>query len=962
MRIRDCYRIAAAVSVMMFFAIPGFGQSFTSDDFDLHNLNTGVWTFTDPVGDVTLALTGTGTSDARVALTLPAGVQHDLWTGVNTAPRILQNATNTNFVLEAKFDSKITSTYQIQGVLVQESDNALMRVDLSSEGSNINLTAANTTDGFASAPTVLLAADVGDTGTAPIWLQVTRTGGTWVIRTSTNGTTFDSIGTFNLAMTVSKVGLWAGNAGPLPAFTMLADYFFDTSDPVEPEDGGATTDVLPPLVYNVSSIAGSSVIQVSWKTDERSTSVLEYGLTAAYGSSVIDNTLRTDHTLQITSLTAETPYHFRIVADDSLDQTTTTGDFLDTTTAVTKPTVVLWHGSNQSFGSIGTAQRWVNILGNVSHPVGIDSLYYELNGGPSVMLSQGPDLRRLQNTGDFNIDIGFDQLSAGANTVHLRARSLFGDVIDTLITVNDNSGAAWPLPYSVAWSTATGLKDSAQVVDGKWEVSSGVARPAEWGYDRAISIGDTTWQDYEVTMKLNVHSINTSSEVFELPSAGPAVGILMRWKGHTDNPIGGQPLPGYLPLGAVGWIHWTDASTTQWELLGNNLTEEVTSATPAFSFNTEYYFKMQVKTYPGVGGYYRFKAWKTSESEPSTWLLNAQESLTDPQFGSMLILAHHVEVDIDDVQIIATPADVIPPVISGIASEPGPTSAYITWTTDEPATRRVAYGLTTSYGDTAEVGGELSLTHGVPITGLNPSATYHYMILSADNDGNLGTSADGTFTTEAPAAATTLVSDEFNAGSLSGFWSPFDPKGDGTFATAGAVLELGVPAGTAHDLWTNGNDVVRVMQNANDTDFEVEVKWNSFVFGSLTEYRIQGILVEQDADDLIRFDFTSSPAGPHIFAAAFNNGFVRDSIRVKVDSTIVEATGIAPVWLRVKREGNVWTQSYSIDGTTWKIGAVFHHAMTVAKVGLFVGNAGSAPPVFAGTIDYFRTDGVVVNL
>ncbi|MCC6397829.1 MAG: hypothetical protein IT282_12490 [Bacteroidetes bacterium] len=29
---------------------------------------------------------------------------------------------------------------------------------------------------------------------------------------------------------------------------------------------------------------------------------------------------------------------------------------------------------------------------------------------------------------------------------------------------------------------------------------------------------------------------------------------------------------------------------------------------------------------------------------------------------------------------------------------------------------------------------------------------------------------------------------------------------------------------------------------------------------------------------------------------------------------------------------------------------------------MFVGNAGSAPPVFAGTIDYFRTDGVVVNL
>jgi hypothetical protein len=186
--------------------------------------------------------------------------------------------------------------------------------------------------------------------------------------------------------------------------------------------------------------------------------------------------------------------------------------------------------------------------------------------------------------------------------------------------------------------------------------------------------------------------------------------------------------------------------------------------------------------------------------------------------------------------------------------------------------------------------------------------------------------------------------------------------GDGTIATAGAVLELSAPAGTAHDLWTTGNNVVRVMQNANDTDFEVEVKWNSFVFGTLDSYRIQGIIVEQDVNDLIRFDFTSSPSGPHIFAAAFNNGFVSDSIRVKVDSTITDAVGVAPVWLRVKREGNVWTQSYSIDGTTWKVGAVFHHAMAVAKVGLFVGNAGTNPPLHSGTIDYFRTDGVVLNL
>jgi hypothetical protein len=96
-----------------------------------------------------------------------------------------------------------------------------------------------------------------------------------------------------------------------------------------------------------------------------------------------------------------------------------------------------------------------------------------------------------------------------------------------------------------------------------------------------------------------------------------------------------------------------------------------------------------------------------------------------------------------------------------------------------------------------------------------------------------------------------------------------------------------------------------------------------------------------------------------IFAAAFHNGFVQDSIRVKVDSTITGA-GTQPLWLRVKREGNVWTQSYSYNGTTWKVGAVFHHALTVSKVGIFAGNAGATPPEHIGIADYFRTDGVTL--
>ena len=59
---------------------------------------------------------------------------------------------------------------------------------------------------------------------------------------------------------------------------------------------------------------------------------------------------------------------------------------------------------------------------------------------------------------------------------------------------------------------------------------------------------------------------------------------------------------------------------------------------------------------------------------------------------------------------------------------------------------------------------------------------------------------------------------------------------------------------------------------------------------------VQGIVVEQDENDLIRFDFTSKPSDMRIFAAAFKNGFAADSIRIKVDSTITGA-GATPLWL-----------------------------------------------------------------
>jgi Leucine-rich repeat (LRR) protein len=88
------------------------------------------------------------------------------------------------------------------------------------------------------------------------------------------------------------------------------------------------------------------------------------------------------------------------------------------------------------------------------------------------------------------------------------------------------------------------------------------------------------------------------------------------------------------------------------------------------------------------------------------------------------------------------------PVISlAVSSAVTVSGATITWTTNEPATSQVEYGLTASYGSRTTWDSNLVNDHGVDLTGLEPGRTYHYRVISIDAALNRAESADGTFTT-----------------------------------------------------------------------------------------------------------------------------------------------------------------------------------------------------------------------
>lgn len=90
------------------------------------------------------------------------------------------------------------------------------------------------------------------------------------------------------------------------------------------------------------------------------------------------------------------------------------------------------------------------------------------------------------------------------------------------------------------------------------------------------------------------------------------------------------------------------------------------------------------------------------------------------------------------------------PVIGNVtASGITTNSATITWTTDQPSASQVKFGTTTGFGSLSAYGSSLVTSHSMMLPGLTPGTTYDYAALSGNSAGQVGTSANFTFTTAA---------------------------------------------------------------------------------------------------------------------------------------------------------------------------------------------------------------------
>ena len=213
------------------------------------------------------------------------------------------------------------------------------------------------------------------------------------------------------------------------------------------------------------------------------------------------------------------------------------------------------------------------------------------------------------------------------------------------------------------------------------------------------------------------------------------------------------------------------------------------------------------------------------------------------------------------------------------------------------------------------------------------------------------TAAIDYFTSTAAAPPGPPVSDDFNASTLNtNLWRFVNPVGNGSYSLNGSELVFTVPGGTNHDPAFGGSDnSVRVVQPVSNFDFTVEVKFNSI---PAMPYEFEGLLIEQDAANYLRFQFGSTGSSLVVNASTILG---HNETSALGGSTISLAPGTSSLWLRVQRSGSTWTEYWSTDGVTYSIAGSFSQPLTVADLGPYAGNFNAtSAPAFMARIDYFH--------
>ena len=899
------YNNNAGTTAILTFNTKRAPGALMSDNFSACQLDSLVWSYINPLADSPLTMTGTGAQ-----ISVPAGTGHDLWRSSLSAPRLIQYVANQDFDVEVKFDKPLAQKTKSIGLFVQQDAANYLRIGFQSELSNvISLVVANT---VASNSTVVFTTPVGIT--APSYLRVNRTGDIWNIQYSTDGTNWTLATTYTRAMVMTQIGPYVGNTGVNPAHVNVIDYFLSLSDPIDVKD--------QPIELNVTQVGQGTVTRAPDKT--------------AYAC---------NETVTLTAAPAP-DWNFQGWSG------ALSGNELVKTITLTKPENVTATFTNDSLYTmnVSVVSNGDGVGGTVSKNPDAASYLY----GTEVTLTAmpTPGWSFVGWSGDYT---GVDPVAVVPVTDNMDITATFEQdayTVEALI-VTEGFGAGGTITVDPVQPTYLyGEAVTITVVTEPGWTFTGWEGEGVSGTDPVLHLAMS--QNVVAIAHLVQNQYELAVDIISNGEAGQVGGIVTK---DPDQPTYGHgqtvtlqatPENGWVFDGWGGDLSGTETTAMLEMVADKAVTAEFTQQHYSVVATSQghghvdvapakdYYLYGDVVTLtPVADAGYEFVLWTgdiTDAVKPAIVVIDSDLAV-EAVFG----------VDMTPIEIIANDVEVLP----------GGTTARVTWITDVPGTSQVDYGEDVDYLGGSVAKDTLVTNHELILTGLLPETFYHYQLTSVDGEGHVVISDDMTFSTSESSG---IFSDDFAACAVDSRWTWVNPLNDGQLSLRGNQIAITVPGGDTdapmHNVWTTGIDAPRLMQPSNNTDFTVEAKFDSHLEGFIA---MQGILIQQDAQTFLRFEFHARQANEiNVYAAtiAGNQALPRKTVALPTPENGVRA----PMYMRIVRTGDKWQQWYKLgESGSWVKSVDFTFAVDVNQVGVYAGNTRlkRSLPTHTAVIDYF---------
>ncbi len=507
-----------------------------------------------------------------------------------------------------------------------------------------------------------------------------------------------------------------------------------------------------------SNIVASSITQssatITWNTDEPADTQVEYGLTASYGQSTVLNTaLVTSHSQTLSSLSAGTTYHYRVLSRDaannlatSLDRTFTTSPAPDTQ----GPTAI----TNLAASSPDSTSATLTWSAPSDPPSGGAVASYDIRYSTSPITTSNWGSATMATGEPSPAAPGTSQsyILAGLNPSTAYYVALVpADAVGNLSTLSNVAtfstlpppDTTAPLLSNIAVSSIT---SSSAVIT--WTTNEPADTRGEFGI--TISYGTTVTPDLALTTNhtINLSGLLASTTYHYRVESRDMAGIPAVSGDHIFTTL---PPPDMTAPAAVT------------NLSGGNMTENSavlswTAPGDDGTVGTAASYEIRYSTSPITAA--NFSSATVVANPPTPLSAGSLQSITIGSLSpSTLYYAALVTRDeigntsqLSNVATFTTtapvpPLDISPPVISNIAASGSANSVNITWNTNEPADSRVWWGTSESNLNNSDYSENLVTSHSRSLADLKRRKTYYYRVASRDAAGNSATSTIGSFRT-----------------------------------------------------------------------------------------------------------------------------------------------------------------------------------------------------------------------